>query len=93
MKGMKAACEELVIPYINFHQLRHTYASWSIMSGMRLIEVAEQLGHANTSMVEKHYGHLSAEHMTRAVEVHAPRLRLQSVTNVERLRSGGGTTV
>ncbi|MGN6724097.1 MAG: tyrosine-type recombinase/integrase [Marmoricola sp.] len=43
------------------HDLRHTSASWLIQSGFDLFKVARRLGHANTSMVDKVYGHLMPE--------------------------------
>lgn len=44
-------------PPANFHCLRHTWASHRVMAGAPLIVVAQVLGHADTRMVEKHYGH------------------------------------
>lgn len=43
------------------HDLRHTSASWLIQSGYDLFKVARRLGHANTSMVDRVYGHLMPE--------------------------------
>ena len=42
---------------LSFHGLRHTYASQAIMAGVPLVVVAQNLGHADTRMVERHYGH------------------------------------
>ena len=57
---MKAACKRAKIqPAVGFHQLRHTYASLAIMNGAELFVVAKALGHVDTRMVEKHYGHLA----------------------------------
>lgn len=44
---------------ISFHGLRHTYASQAVMAGVPLVVVAQNLGHTDTRMVEKHYGHLA----------------------------------
>jgi len=41
---------------LKLHAARHTYASLSIMAGMTLMVLAENLGHSDTRMVEKHYG-------------------------------------
>jgi integrase len=58
-RRMKAACERAKIdPPVGFHQLRHTWASLSVMAGMPLMVVARNLGHADTRMCEKHYGFL-----------------------------------
>src|SRR5215469_294032 len=42
-------------PAVNFHALRHTYASRLAMRGVPLAVIAKQLEHADTRMVEKHY--------------------------------------
>jgi len=41
------------------------------MAGMALIAVANVLGHADTRMVEKHYGHLSPSYIREAVRATA----------------------
>jgi integrase len=45
------------------HDLRHTSASWLIQEGYDLFKVARRLGHADTNMVDKVYGHLMPEGM------------------------------
>jgi integrase len=73
-RPMKAACERAKIdPPVGFHQLRHTWASHAVMGGMPLPVVAKNLGHADTRMVEKHYGHLAPSYVAEAVRKHAPR--------------------
>lgn len=54
-------------PPINFHGLRHTYASRLAMRGVPLAVIATQLGHADTRMVEKHYGHLAPSYIADTV--------------------------
>jgi integrase len=49
-----------------FHDLRHSAASYILMSGGTLAEVAEVLGHKTLSMV-KRYAHLSPEHVRGVV--------------------------
>lgn len=59
-RPMKLACIAAKIePPIGIHQLRHTWASLSVMAGLPLLVVARNLGHSDTRMVEKHYGHLA----------------------------------
>jgi integrase len=71
---MLEACKRAAIdPPLNFHALRHTWASLSVMGGMPLMVVAKNLGHADTRMVEKHYGHLAPSYVADAVRKHAPR--------------------
>ena len=58
---------------LGFHQLRHSYASMAMMSGMPLMVLAENLGHRDTRMVERHYGHLMSSYKDLMIEKHAPR--------------------
>jgi integrase len=62
-----AACEAASLNSVCFHGLRHTYASRLIMKGAPLAVVAAQLGHADTRMVEKHYGHLGPSYIADTV--------------------------
>lgn len=43
---------------IRIHDLRHTAASWLLGAGVPLIEVSAHLGHEDTSVTSKIYGHL-----------------------------------
>ena len=71
---MAAAVERARIePRITFHGLRHTYASHAVMGGVPVIAVAQHLGHADTRMVEKVYGHLAKSFVSDAIRAGAPR--------------------
>jgi integrase len=59
-------------PPAGFHTLRHTWASLAIQSGCPLMVVARNLGHADTKMVEKHYGHLSKSYVANSIREFAP---------------------
>jgi integrase len=72
-RPMLEACERAKItPPINFHGLRHTWASLAVMNHMPLMVVARNLGHSDTRMVEKHYGHLAPSFVADAVRKSAP---------------------
>ncbi len=73
-------------PPINFHGLRHTWASHAVMNGMPLIVVAKNLGHTSTRMVEKHYGHLAPSYVAQAVREHAPRFGASGEGKIKKLR-------
>ena len=60
-------------PRITFHGLRHTWASLSVMAGVPLLVVAKNMGHADTRMVEKHYGHMAPSHVRDAIRAGAPK--------------------
>jgi integrase len=71
---IKAACERARIdPPVSFHVLRHTYASHAVMNGAPLMVVAKNLGHTDTRMVEKYYGHLAPSFVADAIRAAAPR--------------------
>jgi len=44
------------------HAMRHSFASNLLMAGVSDVLVARWMGHADTSMVHQHYGHLLAYH-------------------------------
>jgi integrase len=51
---------------VNFHTLRHTFASWAVMRGVTLKELQELLGHASLTMTMR-YAHLAPEHLRTTV--------------------------
>jgi integrase len=72
-RPMREACEHARIkPAVGFHTTRHTWASLSVMAGVPLLVVAKNLGHNDTRMVEKHYGHLAKSFITEAIRAGAP---------------------
>jgi integrase len=73
-RPMAEACERARIkPAISFHILRHTWASLAVMNGTPLLVVAQNLGPADTRMVERHYGHLAPSFIADAIRAGAPR--------------------
>jgi integrase len=70
---MRDTCERAKIdPPISFHGLRHAYASVLVKANVPLIYIAQSLGHANTRMVETHYGHLQASHLAETIRANVP---------------------
>lgn len=83
---MAEACARAKIkPAISFHGLRHTYASLAVMNDMPLLVVAKNLGHADTRMIEKHYGHLADSYVDEAIRAGAPRFGMPKASNVRQL--------
>jgi integrase len=74
-------------PSIGFYGLRHTWASLAVMAGMPLLVVAKNLGHSDTRMVEKHYGHLAPSYVAETTRQYAPRFGLAAPSNVTRLKA------
>jgi integrase len=55
------------LPYLRFHDLRHTAASYLAMSGATTIEIAAVLDHKTLAMV-KRYSHMSTAATTNALK-------------------------
>jgi integrase len=81
----KASKRAGISPAINFHVTRHTFASHAVMNGVPLMVVAQALGHTDTRMVEKHYGHLAPSFAAEAIRKGAPRYGIRP-GNVRPLR-------
>ena len=82
---MIEACEASGLESLTFHELRHTHASGLVNNGVPLAFVAAQLGHLDTRMVEKHYGHLAPSAMADAIRALAPKLGIFKESKVETL--------
>ncbi|MBL8668431.1 MAG: tyrosine-type recombinase/integrase, partial [Rhodospirillales bacterium] len=81
------ACEAArIAPAISFHILRHTYASRLVMRGAPLPVVATQLGHTDTRMVERHYGHLAPSYVADTIRATLGELRITEKSNVAALQ-------
>src|SRR5262249_30094035 len=82
-RPMREAVDHAKIrPRISFHGLRHTWASLAVMNGVPLIVVAKNLGHSDSRMVEKHYGHLSETYVASEIRKRAPRFGVKASTKV-----------
>jgi len=67
-RRLEASFEDLLrrakIKDFRFHDLRHTFASWYMMNGGDLYELAKLLGHSNIKMTER-YAKLGKQHIAR----------------------------
>jgi integrase len=87
MRPMLEACQRAKIkPAVSFHVLRHTHGSALAMRGVPLGVIAEQLGHADTRMTEKHYAHLAPSYVADTIRAHFPTLGIAGETTVRPLR-------
>jgi integrase len=83
---LEAVKRAKIKPAISFHGLRHTWASLAVMNDVPLMVVARNLGHADTRMVEKHYGHLAPPHVAEAIRKGAPRFGFKTDNKIATLR-------
>jgi integrase len=86
VRAMTAACAHAKIgAAVSFHSLRHTWASLAAMNGTPLLVIAQNLGHTDVRMVEKHYGHLAPSYVADAIRAGAPRFGMHKPGNVRPL--------
>lgn len=86
---MAEACKAAKVAKATFHELRHTYASGLVNAGLPMAYVAAQLGHADTRVTEKHYGHLAPTALADAIRKLAPTLGLGDAPRVAQLKIVG----
>jgi len=67
-KSFHEMLERADIRDFRFHDLRHTYAAWYMMSGGDLYELSKLLGHSNIKMTER-YADLARAHIVRTGSV------------------------
>ncbi|OLC74583.1 MAG: hypothetical protein AUH78_10915 [Gemmatimonadetes bacterium 13_1_40CM_4_69_8] len=65
-KAYENAVRNAKLDDVNFHTLRHTFASWAVMRGVSLKELQELLGHSSLAMTMR-YAHLAPERLRSAV--------------------------
>ena len=63
-KSFATVLEKAGIENFRFHDLRHTFASWYMMNGGDLYELAKILGHSNIKMTER-YAKLAKSHIAK----------------------------
>ena len=88
-RRMVLACAHArITPAVSFHILRHTYASHRVMKGAPLLVIAQALGHRDTSMVERHYGHLCPGFVRQTIEATGLDLGQENTAITPLRRSG-----
>ena len=83
----KRALEKSGIRDFRWHDLRHTWASWLVQSGVPLLELQEMGGWESVEMVRR-YAHLAPEHLhknTLAIEMDVTNLSHKKKAQIIRL--------
>ena len=81
--AFKTAAKKAGVPWLRWHDLRHTWASWHIQGGTPPHMLKKMGGWKSDAMVER-YAHLSTAHLRQFAEHHGGRVP-------KRAQEGGGT--
>jgi integrase len=85
-RPMRATCIAAKIePPVSFHILRHSYGSLLARKRVPLQIISAAMGHADTRMTQRHYAHLSPDHVANEVRKHLP-IFVQRKSKVARLK-------
>lgn len=76
----EASARAQLVPPATFHILRHTHGSMLAMQGVPMRVIADQLGHADTRITERHYAHLSPSYVADTIRAHFPSLGISGST-------------
>ena len=68
-RSFAAACKRAGIKPVSVYELRHTAASLLVDAGASPYQVADQLGHTTTRMLDRHYRHRIADVVDTAAVV------------------------
>lgn len=66
-KSFSNARERAGLDWLRIHDLRHTFASWLVQSGIPLYTVSKLMGHASVESTQR-YAHLDSEHLRLALD-------------------------
>lgn len=67
----KSVCEACGIRAVNFHALRHTFATRCVEAGCDVKSLSEILGHSSVNMTMNRYVHPSMDLKRKSIELHS----------------------
>lgn len=79
-QGLQRAAARAGIEPFSLHSLRHSFGSWHLAAGISWDDTARAMGHADTTMLHRIYGHLTADQLRNRLHAQlAPPLPQHSV--------------
>jgi integrase len=86
-KSFEQVLKRAGIKNFRFHDLRHTFASWYMMNGGDLYELAKILGHSNIKMTER-YAKLARKNLAKTGSTAREIWKLMEMKNAEQPNAG-----
>ena len=69
LRILKKHCNNVNVPVISIHGLRHTHASLLLFAGVSIASVARRLGHASMTTTQKTYLHIIQELENKDIDI------------------------
>lgn len=89
-RPMVRACKAAEIEYLSFYEAsRHSYAANMVRLGVPLHVIAKAMGHADSRMVIKHYGHLAPDYLGKEIREKTEGMDLGPIPAVSNLKIMG----
>jgi len=86
-RPMARACQMAGIEHLSFYEAsRHSYAANMIRLGVKLHVIATAMGHADSRMVIKHYGHLAPDFIGKEIREKTEGIDLGPIPAVSKLK-------
>jgi integrase len=67
-KGLKSAGVRCGLPWVTAHVFRHSAATWMAEAGRPMSEIAQFLGHSNSTLTERVYARFSPDHLRKSAD-------------------------
>jgi integrase len=67
-KGIRSAGERSGLPWVTPHVFRHSAATWLAEAGRSMAEIAQFLGHSNSTLTERVYARFSPEYLRKSAD-------------------------
>ena len=85
-RPMRRACLLAGVKHGGFHVCRHSYASHAVEAGVPLTIIAQNLGHADIGILQRHYSHISDAHKREMIQGRMTPLNLDDSNVVALVR-------
>jgi integrase len=73
-RPMERCCARAGVKHGGFNVCRHSYTSAAVEDHVPLMVIAQNLGHRDISMLQKHYAHIADEHRREMIQGRMTRL-------------------